>query len=604
MPGNRRLLRNLHFVSGFPVIFAVAPAWSDPAAGIAVYGAPALYSPPGPLPYADPAAPRGGRIAFGEVGGFDSLNPFILKGRAPSLLSPLTVETLMLRSIDEPFTLYGLLAESVETDEARSWVQFTLRDGARFSDGSSVTPEDVIWSFETLTRDGHPRFRTAGDKIASAEILPPRTVRFTFSEPDRELPLILGLRPILKRAQWEGRDFTRSIMEAPIGSGPYVVAEVDAGRSVAYRRNPDWWAKDLPIVQGLHNLDEVRTEYFSDSTALFEAFKAGLITAYRELSPARWASSYGFPAVTSGAVVREEIPHHRPSGMTGLVFNTRRPIFADLRVRDALIHAFNFEFVNQTLNGGVEPRIASYFANSDLAMGDGPAEDRVADLLRPFVADLPADALAPYALPVGDGTEANRANLRKAMGLLAEAGWQVRDGALRDVEGEPFRFTILLPQGNPEVASAVSIYVEALKRLGIAASVTAVDAAQYVERTNAYDFDMTYMTRALSLSPGNEQWLYWGAQGVTEPGSRNLMGMNSRAAEAMIRTMLTAADPQDFRAAVQALDRVLTTGRYVIPFWFADRARIAHAAGLRHPDRLPLYGDWPGFLPDAWWMQP
>lgn len=584
-------------------ILAHSPAVAEPRAGIAMYGEPAQDGVHA-LPYANPEAPQGGRIVFGEVGGFDSLNPFILKGRAPFQLSPMTVETLMLRSLDEPFTLYGLLAESVETDEDRSWVQFTLREGARFSDGSPVTPEDVIWSFNTLTRDGHPRYRAAAAKVASAEVIPPRSVRFTFSEPDRELPLILGLRPILKKAQWEGRDFTRSVMEPPIGSGPYVVAGLDPGRSITYRRNPDWWARDLPLTQGLHNLDEVRTEYFADSTALFEAFKAGLITSHRELSPARWAAQYSFPAVTQGRVVKEEIPHHRPSGMAGLVFNTRRPVFADLRVRDALLHAFNFEFVNQTLNGGVEPRITSYFANSDLAMDHGPAEGEVADLLRPFVAELPKDALAAYDLPVSDGTEANRGNLRKAARLLAEAGWEVRDGALRNAAGEPFRFTILLPQGNADIASAVAIYVEALKRLGIEAAITTVDAAQYVERTNAYDFDMTYLVRALSLSPGNEQWLYWGSQGVTEPGSRNLMGMQSRAAEAMIRTLLTAQTPEAFRAAVQALDRVLTTGRYVIPFWFADRARIAHAEGLRHPDHLPVYGDWPGWQPDVWWEQP
>lgn len=598
-----RLSRNLRFTSCFLSFLAILPAGAAPQAGIAMYGAPAL-APGAPLPYADPAAPKGGRIVFGEVGGFDSLNPFILKGRAPSQLSPLTVETLLMRSIDEPFTLYGLLAESVETDEDRSWVQFTLREGARFSDGSPVTPEDVLWSFDTLTRDGHPRFRAAGDKIAAAEIIPPRSIRFTFTQPDRELPLILGLRPILKRAQWEGRDFSRSAMEAPIGSGPYVVAGVDPGRSITFRRNPDWWAADVPLVQGLHNLDEVRTEYFADSTALFEAFKAGLITAYRELSPARWASNYGFPAVTEGRVVKEEIPHHRPSGMAGLVFNTRRPMFADLRVREALIQAFNFEFINRTLNGGVEPRITSYFSNSDLAMDHGRAAGRVKALLEPFAADLPADVLAPYDLPVGDGTEANRGNMRRAARLLAEAGWQVRDGRLRNAAGEPFRFSILLPQGNAEIGSAVSIYAAALRRLGIDATITTVDAAQYVERTNDYDFDMTYLVRSLSLSPGTEQWLYWGSRGVTEPGSRNLMGMNSPAAEALIGNLLVSDNPEEFQATAQALDRVLTLGRYVIPFWFADRARIAHAAGLRHPERLPLYGDWPGFLPDVWWWQP
>jgi len=572
--------------------------------GIAMYGEPALPPDFVSLPYANPDAPKGGRIVFGESGGFDSLNPYIVNGIAPAGLTAHTVETLLGRSFDEPFTLYGLLAESVNTDEARTFVEFTLREGARFSDGSPVTVEDVIWSFETLGTKGQPRYAAAWNKIGKVEQTGERSVKFTFNTEDRELPLILGLRPILKKAQWEGKDFTLSTLEAPIGSGPYVVAEFEPGKFISYRKNPDWWGADLPFNRGQHNLDEIRYDYFGDGGVVFEAFKAGEITSWRETNPVKWEQQYDFPAVTSGDVVKSVIPHSRPSGIEGFVFNTRRGMFADWRVREALITAFNFELVNKTLNGGAQPRIQSYFSNSPLAMVPGaPAEGRVAELLEPFKAELLPGALEGYALPVGDGSEANRGAIRAATALLEEAGWTVQDGVLKNAAGEPFAFEILITNGADDIINAATIYVEGLKRLGIEARVTTVDSAQYKERTTNYDFDMTHYIRSLSLSPGNEQTLYWGSAGVTEPGTRNWMGMNSPAAEAMIATMVAAADEAEFVAAVQALDRVLTTGRYVIPIWYSDVSRLAHRKELKYPERLPLYGDWPGFQPEVWWYQ-
>lgn len=580
------------------------PLLAQPMHGIAMYGEPSLPPDFVSLPYANPEAPKGGRIVFGESGGFDSLNPFILKGNAPAGLSALTVETLMGRSYDEPFALYGLLAESVETDEARSFVAFTLRDEARFSDGSPVTPEDVLWSFETLGTQGSPRYASAWAKIAKAEQTGPRTVRFTFNTQDRELPLILGLRPILKKAQWEGKDFTISSLDPIIGSGPYVVGPFEPGRFISYVKNPDWWGADLPFNRGQHNFDEVRYDYFGDGGVVFEAFKAGDITSYREANPAAWASNYGFPAVQSGDVLLSEIPHQRPSGIEGFVFNTRRDKFADWRVREALIQAFNFEFINQTLTGGVQPRITSYFSNSVLGMTPGqPAEGRERALLDPFADSLLPGAIDGYALPVSDGSQANRNGIREATRLLEEAGWTVQDGVLKNAAGTPFAFDILLVQGADDMQSIATIYIEALRRLGIAVTVTSVDSAQYKERTNAYDFDMTHYIRSLSLSPGNEQTLYWGSAGVTEPGTRNWMGMNSPAAEAMIQTLLTATDPQEFTAATRALDRVLTSGRYVVPIWYSHVSRLAHAKQLNYPDQLPIYGDWLGFQPDVWWYQ-
>jgi len=589
---------------GFTATPGVSQVSDSPAHGIAMYGQPALPPDFVSLPHVNPDAPKGGRIVFGESGSFDSMNPFILKGRAPSGLSALTVETLMGRSYDEPFTLYGLLAESITTDAARTYAEFTLREQARFSDGSPVTPEDVLWSFEVLGTLGNPRYHTAWAKIARAEITGPRTVRFTFNTPDRELPLILGLRPILKKAQWEGKAFDASTLEVPIGSGPYTVGTFEPGRYVSYVRNPNWWGKDLPFNRGQHNFDEVRFDYFGDGGVVFEAFKGGLITSWRETNPAKWASSYDWPEVASGEIVKSEIPHSRPSGIEGFVMNTRRPLFADWRVREAMILAFNFELVNQTLNGNAVPRIQSYFGNSPLGYTPGtPATGKVLELLTPFADSLPPGTLDGYQVLQGDGSAANRRNIRAATALLAEAGYTIDAGVLKDPAGQPVSFEILLVNGAFDMIAAADIYVEGLKRLGIDARVTTVDDAQYKERTNSYAFDMTHYIRSLSLSPGNEQTLYWGSAGVTEPGTRNWMGMNSPAAEAMIAAMLTATDQDSFVAATQALDRVLTAGRYVVPLWYSDVSRLAHRKELKFPERLPLYGDWIGFQPDVWWYE-
>lgn len=591
--------------TGLSILFATLAfgASAQPKHGIAMYGEPALPPDFVSLPYANPDAPAGGKMISGESGGFDSLNPFILKGRAPYWLSPLSFETLLGRSYDEPFTLYGLLAESVETDDARSFVEFTLNPAARFSDGAPVTIADVMWSFETLGTVGHPRYLGTWAKVAKMEQTGDRSVRFTFNTEDRELPLILGLRPVLQKAQWEGKDFAESSLEVPIGTGPYIVSRFEAGRFIEFTKNPDWWGKDLAFNKGRHNIETLRYDYFGDGGVVFEAFKAGEITTYRETNAAKWADQYDFPAVQSGEVVKSLIPHQRPAGIEGLVMNTRRAQFADWRVREALILAFNFEVINTTQTGGDQPRIQSPFHNSVLGMEPGtPATGRELELLQPFVDSLLPGAIEGYALPVGDGSVANRANLRRAGALLAEAGWSDADGTLRNAEGQPFELEITLTNGQDEVISIASIYIEALKRLGIAARLVTIDSAQMKERTDRYDFDMTYIQRGLSLSPGNEQMLYWGSAGVTEPGSRNLMGMNSPAAEAIIGTLVNARSREDFIASTRALDRVLMSGRYVIPFWYAPYSRLAHAKALRFPEKTPIYGDWPGFQPDVWWV--
>ena len=584
------------------------PALGEPSHGIAMYGDPALPPDFVSLPYANPQAPKGGRVVTGNVGSFDSLNPFIVKGTPPWQLGHLTHESLMGRSWDEPFSLYGLLAESVETGPNREWVEFTLRPEARFSDGSPVTVEDVIWSYRTLGTQGHARYRGFWSKVDRIESTGPRRVRLTFNTADRELALIAGMRPILNKAQWEGKDFAEAaISDIPIGTAPYVIDSFEAGRNVVLRRNPDYWGIDLPLRRGTANFDEIRIEFYGDNTVLKEAFKGGAVSYVREFNAAKWETQYDFPAVERGDIVKSEIPDQKPSGMTGFVMNTRRAPLDDIRVRDALLHAFNFEFINDTLTGGRQPRVTSYFSKSELGMQPGPATGRVRELLTPFSTDLPSEALDGYALPRGDGSKRNRTNIRKAVQLLAEAGWTVQDGLLKNQAGQPLELTALLQQDAllQQASAIMDIYARALERLGIRLVVQSIDKAQYDARTAEYAFDLTFFRRALSLSPGNEQYYYWGARAADLPGGRNLMGLKSPAAEAMIDAMLQSRTHEDFVAATRALDRVLTTGRYVIPIHQYAVGRIAHKKELHYPkDNLPIYGDGVYFLPEVWWYAP
>jgi peptide/nickel transport system substrate-binding protein len=579
-------------------------AESAPRHGIAMYGAPALPPDFVSLPYANPDAPRGGRLVEGATDGFDSLNPFILKGTAPWQLRFLAYESLMGRNWDEPFSLYGLLAESVAVAEDRSWVEFTLREAARFSDGSPVTVEDVIWSYETLGTQGHPRYLGFAAQTESIVQTGPRSLRISFNTADRELALIAGLRPILKKAQWEGRDFTAStINDVPIGSAPYVVAAFEQGRFVTLRRNPDYWGNDLPIRRGTNNLDEIRIEYYGDDSVMFEAFKAGAVTVWRESNAEDWETRFDFDAVRRGDVILSEIAHERPTGMTGFVMNTARPHLADWRVREALLLAFNFPYINGTVTGGRQPRITSYFSNSELGLEPGPATGRVEALLAPFADALPPGALEGYSLPQGDASERNRTDLRQAAALLEEAGWRVQDGRLVDGSGAPFMLDILLRQGDRGNLAVIEIYRSALERLGITAQIRPVDNAQYSQAEAAQDFDMMPFRRDLSLSPGNEQRLYWGSSGAGTPGTRNVMGMQVPAADAMIDHMLNTDSREEFIAATRALDRVLMAGRYVIPIWTTNVDRIAHAKQLKFPENTPIYGDRIGWMPDVWWFE-
>ena len=572
-----------------------APSQAGPAHGIAMHGAPALAPGFSHLPYADPAAVRGGKVVFGETGGFDSLNPYILTGRAPWGVRAHTIETLMVRSYDEPFTLYGLLAESVETPEDRSWVEFTLRRQARFADGSPVTVADVIWSLETVGTQGSWTYTKIWTAVSGVEQTGPLSLRISFSEPNRELALIMGLRPVLKKSEWEGREFKRSMLEPITGSGPYVVDRVEAPHFIVFRRNPDYWGRDLGVNRGRNNFDEIKYEYFRDSEALWSSVKTGTVSIFNDSDAARWADRYDFPAFLDGRLLRGEIAHGRPTGMYGFVFNTRRAMFADRRVREALALSFDWEWVNQRLFRGQYRRIESYFANSPLGFS-GPAAGREAELLAPFAKTLPEGTLeAGWRPPASDGSGRDRKNLRAAARLLEAAGWKI-DGRLRvNPAGETLSFEVLV--ASTADATLAELWRKSLERLGVELRVRRVDNAQFGARRRNYDYDMTVNRWFLSLSPGVEQQKYFGADGRTEPGTRNYMGVVDPAVDAMIAALLAAANRPDFESAVRALDRTLSAGIYVIPFGYLPADRISWQKGYARPERDALYG----WRPEVWW---
>ncbi|MCC7276027.1 MAG: ABC transporter substrate-binding protein [Alphaproteobacteria bacterium] len=573
---------------------------ADAAHAIAMHGEPAL--PPGfaHLPYADPAASRGGRLVSAAVGSFDSLNPFVIKGVPARGLRQYVFESLLTRNEDEPFTLYGLLAEDVETPPDRAWVTFTLNPAARFQNGQPVTVEDVLFSLDLLRREGRPNFRAYYAKVSATERVGPRTVKLVFDgSGDRELPLILGLMPILPRSVYGPRDFSRGSLEPPVGSGPYVVERAEPGRRVVYRRDPGWWGRELPIQRGRFNFDEVRFDYFRDANVAFEAFKAGLLDFRIEGSPARWATGYDFPAMADGRVVRAEIAHGRPSGMMGFVLNGRRPVLADPRVRAALVDSLDFAWVNRILFHGAYRRIAGYFDNSPLA-AEGPASPAERALLEPYLATLPPDILDPPPVPLdGDGSGQDRTQMRAVFERLAAAGWRSRDGRLvEEATGRPLAFEILLVQ--PEYERIAVHWAHALRRLGIEAAVRTVDSAQYQGRLETFDFDVIVNLWANSLSPGNEQSFYWSREAAASEGSRNYPGVAHPAVDAVIARLVESRTRDELTTAARALDRLLRAGRHVVPLWYEPVDRVAWASRLRRPERSPATG----VEVDSWWTAP
>ncbi len=577
-----------------------AAAYAEPAHAIAMHGAPALQAGFPNFPYVDPDAPKGGRVTLGSSGSFDNLNPMIVRGEPVQGIREFVIESLMARSQDEPFTLYGLIAEKIDVPDDRSQVTFALDKRAKFSDGTPLTAADVLFSFEVLRDKGRPNYRTYYKKVTKAEVLSDHEIRFVFAgAEDRELPLILGLMPILPRHAMSADTFEETTLAPLIGSGPYRIAAVDPGRSITYRRDPDYWARDLPVNRGRFNFDEIRFEYYREGSTQFEAFKTGAIDLRNEDDPAMWAKRYDFPAVRDGRIAREEIPIGLPAGMTGLVFNTRRAVFADERVREALIHLFNFEWVNKSFFNGLYRRTQSYFERSILSSAGRSADARERTLLAPFAsAVLPEILDGTWHAPVSDGSPQNRANARRAFEMLEAAGYSLEGGRLVDTTGKQLSFEILASNTGQE--RLLGAFIGDLARLGIRARIRVVDSAQYQARLKDYDYDMIQFTWPSSLSPGNEQLFRWSSRVADQPGSYNYAGVKNPAADAMIAAMLAAETNEDFVSAVRALDRVLLSGRYVIPLFFPPAQWVASWNRLAHPGQTPLFG----FNLDTWWARP
>jgi peptide/nickel transport system substrate-binding protein len=568
---------------------------------IAMHGAPALPEGFTRVPYANPAAPKGGRLVQGVLGTFDSLNPLIVKGIAPPSIRGYVVESLMARGYDEPFTLYGLIARSVETDAQRSYVTFHLDPAAKFSDGKPVTAEDIIFSWQLLRDKGRPNHRTYYAKVVKAEAIGEQAVRFDLSgSDDRELALILGLMPVLAKHAVKPETFEETSFQAPLGTGPYVVGEVDPGKSVTLKRNPDYWGRDLAINRGLWNFDEVRFDYYREANSHLEAFKRGLYDLRVEHDPGRWQTAYDFAAVRDGRVLKEALPTGVPKASTYFVFNTRRAVFSDIRVREAISLLFDFEWINHGYFFDLYRRSASYFDDSELSSHGRPADQREKALLAPFTEAVRADVLdGTWSPPVSDGSGRDRATLKRALDLFAGAGYELRGTELVERKsGRPFTFEILVTARDEERLAL--LFSQSLKRAGIAARVRVVDAVQYEGRRLTYDFDMIENRWDQSLSPGNEQAFYWGSAAADQPGTRNYMGVKSPAVDAMIAALLKAQDRGDFVSAVRALDRVLISGFYVIPLFYLPAQWVARWTTVARPAATSLYG----YLPETWWREP
>jgi len=569
--------------------------------GIAMHGVPVWPEGFARLPYAEPSAPKDGRLVQGVLGTFDSLNPFIVKGIAPPSIRGYVVESLMARGYDEPFTRYGLIARGVETDAQRSYVTFHLDPTAKFSDGTPVTAEDVIFSWQLLRDKGRPNHRTYYAKVAKAEAIGERAVRFDLSgSEDRELALILGLMPVLAKHAVEPERFEDTSFQAPLGTGPYVVGHVEPGKSLILKRNPHYWGRELPINRGLWNFDEIRFDYYREANSHLEAFKRGLYDMRNEHDPGRWQTAYDFPAVRDGRVVKEALPTGVPKASSYYVFNTRRAVFSDVRVREAISLLFDFEWINHSYFFDLYRRSASFFDDSELSSSGRPADHRERALLAPFAAAVRADVLdGIWSPPVSDGSGRDRTTLKRALDLLATAGYELRGTQLIDRKsGRPLTFEILVTARDEERLAL--LFSQSLKRAGIAARVRVVDAVQYEGRRLTYDFDMIENRWDQSLSPGNEQAFYWGSAAADQPGTRNYMGVKSGAVDTMIAALLKAEDRGDFVAAVRALDRVLISGFYVIPLFYLPAQWIARWTTVGRPAVTSLYG----YLPETWWREP
>ena len=582
---------------------------TGPKHAIAMHGEPQYGAGFRGFGYIDPDAEQGGVLTLGASGTFDSLNPMIVQGNAPTValetaydpVQEHTIEGLMTRGYDDPFALYGLLAETVEVPEDRTWVEFRLNPKARFSDGSQVTIEDVIFSFEILRDKGRPNTRRFYKLVEDVLTPGDNRIRFVFSDDaNAEMPLIMGLLSVFPKKYWETRDFEKSSLEPLIGSGPYVISKVDPGRQLVFEKNQNYWGRDLPVNRGLNNFDRIKYDYYRDDAALLEAFKSSEISLRVEQSAKNWATSYDFPATRTGAVMTREIPHGRTADMYGLVFNTRRDIFADVAVRDAFILLFDFEWINQNFFYGEYKRLSSYFDNSELGSTGRPADDAERDLLAEADAYVRRDILETgWRPPQGGSQEIMRNNKRLALKLLGQAGWRAENGKLvNERTGEPMSFEIML--GNSAEEKIALNYASTLKSLGIEAKVSLVEPIQYQLRQEKYDFDMTPHLLRGSLSPGNEQAFRFGSQEADIDGTLNFAGIREKSVDRLIEAITNATTREGLVTATRALDRVLLSGSYMIPLYYAPVDRVAYWSELQIPPRQSLTG----LKVNTWWVLP
>ncbi len=585
-----------------PLITASAASAETTTHALALIGEPKYPADFPHFDYVNPDAPKGGRLRQAVRGTFDSLNPFVVKGTSASVLR--IYDQLMVSSKDEPGSEYGLIAKSVTYPDDYSWVEFKIDEAARFQDGEPITADDVIFSLEALTKN-HPQFAGYYANVTGMEKKDEHTVRFTFDETgNRELPLIMGQLYILPQHYWDGspgREISETTLVAPVGSGPYRIVDVDPGRKVVFERVEDYWAKDHPAVKGQHNFDKLVIEYFLDDAPMLEAFKGDRYDFRIENSAKRWATEYEFPAVKSGEVVLQTFTNKNPSPMQAFVFNLRRDKFKDARVRQAFNKAFDFEWMNENIFYGQYQRTDSFFEGSELEATGLPGETEL-ELLEPLRGQIPEEVFtADFENPVAGDPRARRTNLREASILLKQAGYEVRDGKLVNGEtGEPMAVEFLL--NSPTFERVVLPYKQALDRLGIEVKVRVVDASQYQERMDRFDFDITVEGFAQSLSPGNEQRDFWGSESASRPGSRNVIGIQNPAVDALIEKIIFAPDRETLVAASRALDRVLLWNHYVVPQWWSP-LRTARWNRLGQPETLPDY-DIAGGFPDTWWYDP
>jgi microcin C transport system substrate-binding protein len=586
------------------LIIAAVLAWNaaaqaEPRHGLAMHGQPKYGPDFKHFDYVNPDAPKGGKVKLAATGSFDNLNGFIIKGEAAVGLGRL-YDTLMAGSADEAFSAYGLLAESIETPEDRSWVQFVLRKEARWNDGKPVTADDVIWTYKTLIEKGTPSYRYYYGDVVRAEKINERTVRFVFKNGEnRELPLIVGQMVILPKHYWQDRDFAKTTLEPPLGSGPYRIESLEAGRDISYRRNDNYWGRDLPVNVGHDNFDVIRYDYYRDATVQVEAFKAGAFDYRAENISKVWATSYDIPAIKKGLIKKIEIKHNRTAGIQGFVYNTRRDLFKDPKVRQALAYAFDFAWSNRNLFYGQYSRTRSYFDNSELAATGLPGPGEL-EILEPYRGRIPDEVFTTeYQPPRTKGDGRIRSNLRIGDRLLKEAGWVIKDNLRVNAEtGQVLEFEILLV--SPAFERIVLPFTKNLERLGVKASVRTVDSAQYLRRLETFDYDMLTFIWGQSLSPGNEQIGYWGSQAAGQNGSRNFIGVNDPVIDELIAGLIAAPDRKSLITRTRALDRVLQWGHYLIPHWHLDYDRLIFWNKFERPSITPTSGA----QFNTWWINP